>query len=1122
MLVACALAFGQFSSSAAPVSGVLPAAAPAPAGNTAVITVKVGADRIGAQTVAGLAGVQLGLFASATATSPVNNTWAVCTSDGDGPDADSVADGDCSFVVPDTQVRAAGNCGSGSGANCDRRFYIKQISAPAGWRVNATLRTGSNDGTQSQETPYVFQTGSVLRAGNTYTSAQDFMIGSGTTNRVASGGVWQQSRDNPALPTKCGLNVALILDLSSSVALSGTLGQLKAATGTFVDSLVGTPSRVALFSFSTVSPAIQGAPNYPDLYPVSTQAQANTVKARYSSWQANGSTNWDQGLYQPSVSGASALNHYDVAVVITDGNPTAYSNPTDGAQTYNRLREMENGIFAANALKELGTRVIAVGVGSGVTQPQTALNLAAISGPVAYDEANPNASTADYYQTSDYASAGADLRNMVFKGCTPSLSVVKAIIPYGGTIADAVPASTAWTFAASKDPGDTVTGLPSTRQTATDGTGAVNFPLAYTDGDDATVTINETQQSGYSLTQQSGDNASCTLKSASFPTGTTVPVANVGTLATDPGVSFTMPPDSSISCIFYNQAPSTAADVTVTKKWVINGEPFAQGTQPPAIGAALFMDGPNTATETGQGWGVTRTGYSLNDHVMLGEGMYFGDLPLCSLTSSQVTAASGADTSVGATFPATLDADPTSFLDAQLTSTHGELEVTNTVTCQSHLALTKRVEGGSASPSLWTLAAIAPSSAMAGPSGATGANGFVTPDVPYQLAETGGDPAYVQVDERTDLAATPDDEATIVAARSAFPSSTGSMYCAIVDATGDPISSTYDGLNGAVTVPLGQRVSCEAVNQTSTLTLLKVVQNEFGNSKVPADWKLTATPTGDNLPAGLGPVTVTGNDVRDALAAGTNTFNVRPGVPYEFSESGPGAADHYEQTGFGCEEVLRTRTPSLTLAPLSSWVCTFTNTDRPDPWTAHKTSEPKSGSEVAPGDVITYTIKASRQATGSGDPRDLTMTDDMSDVLDDATLVDGSVAASEGTATLSGTTLTWKLATLASTATLTYRVRINNKVKVGADAEEVELRNVLDAPGAENCEPVAARATSAVAARESADCETEHVLGEEAVGPDLANTGTSPLIKLAYFSGLAALLAGAVLIVFGVERRRRS
>ena len=79
------------------------------------------------------------------------------------------------------------------GANRDRRFFIKQISAPTGYYQNTTLAVG----TTVVSTGYSFQTGTQLRNGTIYRSTVDFMIDTGNTNNVASGGIWQASRINP-------------------------------------------------------------------------------------------------------------------------------------------------------------------------------------------------------------------------------------------------------------------------------------------------------------------------------------------------------------------------------------------------------------------------------------------------------------------------------------------------------------------------------------------------------------------------------------------------------------------------------------------------------------------------------------------------------------------------------------------------------------------------------------------------------------------------------------------------------------------------------------------------------------------------------------------------------------
>src|SRR6185436_15079033 len=138
---------------------------------------------------------------------------------------------------------------------------------------------------------------------------------------------------------------------------------------------------------------------------------------------AGGATNWDSGLFQIAASPTT----FDVVLMLTDGNPTVYGPNAEGPTANTRFREVTNGVFSANALKALGTRVVAVGVGAGVTG--AADNLAAITGPVA---------GSDYVQT-NFGALGTLLRTIALSTCLGTVNVIKRVIPFNGTVADSVP-----------------------------------------------------------------------------------------------------------------------------------------------------------------------------------------------------------------------------------------------------------------------------------------------------------------------------------------------------------------------------------------------------------------------------------------------------------------------------------------------------------------------------------------------------------------------------------------------------------------------------------------------------------------------------------------------------------
>ena len=523
-----------------PPIGISPFAVPPATGNTSVITVKVGGDRSGQAGVTGLSGVTLQLYDGSTGTpgaAVAQGSWGTCVSDGDG---------DCSFVVP---------IGAG-GVPVNTRFWIQRTGSPSGWFGLNSLVTGAIDNTPPlQLTPYRFRTGASLVAGQTYRSTPPgatFMNATGNETRDASGGIWQTSRNNPVFPASCGLNVALVLDVSGSV--DADLNNLKTAAKTFTNSLVGTPSQVALFTFSTNAPANNTNNQNRPLIPVSTQAGADQVNAWIGTGNNNspgrtgltsgGSTNWDRGFAQVAESAAK----FDVAVVITDGNPTVYANPAQGPGNFTRFREMENGVFSANAIKKEGTRVIAFGVGSGVSGNPA--NLQAISGTTV---------NSDYYQTTNYDLVGQALRALALGNCKGTITVVKQLLPSGSSDLTAATPAGGWTFGA--QPASGVTASPTSGQTAS-GTGALSFDLTFPGGSSAaSVALTETPQAGYTLFQQGGKNATCRRLDTNAP----VTVVNNG----PSGFNVDGQRDYPISCTVYNQEnPPQAKTVKVNKTWV--------------------------------------------------------------------------------------------------------------------------------------------------------------------------------------------------------------------------------------------------------------------------------------------------------------------------------------------------------------------------------------------------------------------------------------------------------------------------------------------------------------------------------------------------------------------------
>lgn len=552
---------------------------------------------------------------------------------------------------------------------------------------------------------------------------------------------------------------------------------------------------------------------------------------------------------------------FDMAIMLTDGNPTVYGpNPTSGFGTvdrnsgYTRFRELGNANASANLLKSQGTRIMAVGVGDGVDGEGAAFNLRTISGRDAYD--GTNIREADYFQTQDYAQAGEALRGLVLDRCAPSVSVIKQLVPYDGTTEDAYTPQTPWEFSAETTAG---TVDPESAQTSPQ-TGATNFDLEFDPGP-VDVAIEETQQSGY---ESLPEETTCVDKA----TGEDVPVE----VTPDPDnpERFTIEGiglQSFLSCTVYNRAPDfDSASVRVDKQWQVttttgpDGETttttYPQGQQPPGLTSSLELGGPGGAPSATQPWGVARDGYSVEDDgsVAVTE-QAAADPTNCEITGSSLN---GTDITPGA---------PTS---VPLASGANEWTITNEIECHSRLRLTKEVASGDVSPEWWQLQGSGPEDALPGPSGRVTTDwAEVTPGAVYQLAEQADatepdGPAphdvlhYVQQDHRS----TP----------LQFPQSTGSWGCRQTSGTGGGAFSA--DLEGAIAVPLGEDVECTAVNQTATVTVDKQVE---GGDAQPEDFTFRITPQDPVPPGGHS------HDI-----AGGGSQNIRPEQPYELTElNGP-------------------------------------------------------------------------------------------------------------------------------------------------------------------------------------------------------------------------------------------
>ncbi|MDK8879126.1 VWA domain-containing protein [Corynebacterium sp. MSK008] len=168
---------------------------------------------------------------------------------------------------------------------------------------------------------------------------------------------------NPALPEKCGLKIAIVADVSTSLQYADGVDafeKTRTSAKSLVDKLAGTTTKVGIYSFArtaqTQTPT--GAVS------IQTQQGVDQVKNAINSWreQNGGATNWEAAL---SLVGGKG---YDAVYFITDGMPTwddggwqpllSASPGQMNSGAFVQATSLKNAVQAANALKADGTRVV--------------------------------------------------------------------------------------------------------------------------------------------------------------------------------------------------------------------------------------------------------------------------------------------------------------------------------------------------------------------------------------------------------------------------------------------------------------------------------------------------------------------------------------------------------------------------------------------------------------------------------------------------------------------------------------------------------------------------------------------------------------------------------------------
>ncbi|MFN8103430.1 MAG: SpaA isopeptide-forming pilin-related protein [Acidimicrobiia bacterium] len=331
---------------------------------------------------------------------------------------------------------------------------------------------------------------------------------------------------NPPWPNTCGIDVAMVIDRSNSIANGGSQypTNMKNAAIGVVNALSGTPSRIGVWSFgSTVynqTNPIDGSAGNATKFPYRTYTSVssgtgvtdltNTINSiPFQTSSNDGGTNWEDGF---EVVAAPADPAKTVILYLTDGNPTLPTLPGNSTEG----NDLPNGITQANIKKTAGIKVVGVAIGADISIP----NIQSISGPNAND---------DYFAT-DFANLQAKLLEIATRLCSPSVTITKQVEQANGTYVNAdgwqfqaqanspVPSGTAYTWISPTG----TPGSPVTASTHTDAffNGSVLFQWEPNTNVDSVGTFTEqptpTQSATYAL-----DSVTCKRTNKTYPNGQT-------------------------------------------------------------------------------------------------------------------------------------------------------------------------------------------------------------------------------------------------------------------------------------------------------------------------------------------------------------------------------------------------------------------------------------------------------------------------------------------------------------------------------------------------------------------------------------------------------------------------
>ena len=169
---------------------------------------------------------------------------------------------------------------------------------------------------------------------------------------------------NPPLSESCGLDITLVLDMSSSIDWYFELYDMVSAFNNFVDAfLPATPTKISVIHFSDLGVI--------KIYPSNNIIE---IKSAISDRDEENCTNWQSPLQKVQEIPDERSTIPNLVVFASDGNPNM---PLDNCESVYSVADLDLAVIEANKIKFDGTRILVLGIGDMLKEDY----LKEISGP---------------------------------------------------------------------------------------------------------------------------------------------------------------------------------------------------------------------------------------------------------------------------------------------------------------------------------------------------------------------------------------------------------------------------------------------------------------------------------------------------------------------------------------------------------------------------------------------------------------------------------------------------------------------------------------------------------------------------------------------------------------------